>query len=74
LAVKEQPGQRAAVQASSTRWILQDQTQEPLLTIKGVEGLPAKLRRALPLPLLIVVLIQTMDQELLGISRKEAPK
>jgi hypothetical protein len=67
LAVKEQLDQRAPVQAPSTHYLLQDRTQKTLLTIKRAEGLQARLHRALPLPLLIVVLIQTVDQELLAI-------
>jgi signal transduction histidine kinase len=71
LPVKEQPGQRAPAQPPSTRYVLQACAQEPLLTIEQSEGLQAKLHRALPLPLLLVVLIQTIDQVPLCITRKE---
>jgi hypothetical protein len=71
LPVKEQPGQRVLVQPAVARYVLQDRAQEPLLTIEQGEELQAKLHRALPLPLLVIVLMQIVDQEPLDITRKE---
>jgi hypothetical protein len=53
------------------RYILRDRTQETLLTVEQGSLLKVRLCRALPLPLLIAVLVQTIDQEPLQITRKE---
>jgi hypothetical protein len=53
------------------RYILRDRTQETLLTVEQGSLLKVRLCRALPLTLLIAVLVQTIDQEPLQITRKE---
>jgi hypothetical protein len=62
---------RGASQCVPARYVLQDQTQENLLTVEPGTPLRAKLDRALPLPLLVAVLMQTIDQEPLKTTRKE---
>jgi hypothetical protein len=68
---KDQPGPRASSQQIQARYILRDRAQEPLLTVVQGSLLRVELCRALPLPLLIAVLVQTIDQEPLQITRKE---
>jgi signal transduction histidine kinase len=68
---QRQLGQRAQDHTASTRYILQDRDRETLLTVEQGAYLRAELCRSLPLPLLIAVLMQTIDQEPLSITRKE---
>jgi hypothetical protein len=53
------------------RYILQDRSQETLLTVEHGPSIRAELSRALPLPLLVAVLMQAIDQEPVKITRKE---
>jgi signal transduction histidine kinase len=64
-------GQRTSDQPTSARYTLQDRDQEALLTVEQGTHVQADLFRALPLPLLVTVLVQTIDQEPLPITRKE---
>jgi hypothetical protein len=75
LPTKDQPGQgraggRAHDARRPARYMLLDRDQETLLTIEQGELFQARLCRALPLPLLIAALVQTIDQEPLQITRK----
>jgi len=68
---QRQLGQRAPDQPASARYILQDRAQETLLTVEQGRLAQAELRRAMPLPLLAMVLMETIDQEPPQITRKE---
>jgi hypothetical protein len=65
------PGQRMPSLRVLTRYILQDRAQETLLTVEQGPFIRAELSRALPLPLLVSALMQTIDQEPVKITRKE---
>ena len=68
------PEQRPPLQADGRGYILQDRDQEDLIQIAEGTPLQAKLCRTLPLPLLVAVLMQTINQEPKGNTRKEERK